>query len=103
VNAAAPAAAGEIVQIFATGLGLVSNAPNDDAAAPTNPLAMDQITPVVTIGGVNAKVLFAGLAPTFSGLNQIDVVVPAGLPSGPATLTVTVGPLASNTAVVQVQ
>ena len=103
VNAAAPAAAGEIVQIFATGLGLVSNAPNDDAAAPTNPLAMDQITPVVTIGGVNAKVLFAGLAPTFSGLNQIDVVVPAGLPSGPATLTVTVGPLASNTALVQLQ
>jgi uncharacterized protein (TIGR03437 family) len=103
VNAAAPAAAGEIVQIFATGLGLVSNAPNDDAAAPSNPLAMDQITPVVTIGGVNAKVLFAGLAPTFSGLNQIDVVVPAGLPSGPATLTVTVGPLASNTAVVQLQ
>jgi trimeric autotransporter adhesin len=103
VNAAAPAAAGEIVQIFATGLGPVSNAPTDDAAAPTKPLAMDQITPAVTIGGVNAKVVFAGLAPTFSGLNQIDVVVPAGLPSGPATVIIMVGPLASNTAVVQVQ
>jgi uncharacterized protein (TIGR03437 family) len=103
VSVAAPAAGGEIVEIFATGLGPVSNAPADDAAAPTNPLAMDQITPLVTIGGVNAKVVFAGLAPTFAGLNQIDVVVPTGLPSGPNTLTIAVGPLFSNTAVIQLR
>jgi uncharacterized protein (TIGR03437 family) len=101
VSAASPAAGGEIVEIFATGLGPVSNQPADNAAAPTNPLAMDQTPPVVTIGGVSAKVLFSGLAPGFAGLNQIDVVVPAGLPSGPTTLTIAVGPLFSNTAVIQ--
>ena len=103
VSVASPAAGGEIVEIFATGLGPVSNAPADDAGAPTNPLAMDQITPLVTIGGVNAKVLFAGLAPGFAGLNQIDVVVPTGLPSGPNALTIAVGALFANTAVVELQ
>jgi uncharacterized protein (TIGR03437 family) len=101
VSESSPAAGGEIVEIFATGLGPVSNAPADDAAAKANPLAMDQTAPVVTIGGVSAKVLFSGLAPGFAGLNQIDVVVPAGLPSGPTTLTIAVGPLFSNTAVIQ--
>jgi uncharacterized protein (TIGR03437 family) len=103
VSAASPAAGGEIVEIFATGLGPVSNQPADNAAAPTKPLAMDQTAPVVTIGGMSAKVLFAGLAPGFAGLNQIDVVVPAGLPSGPTTLTIAVGPLFSNTAVVELR
>jgi adhesin/invasin len=103
VSVASQAAGGEIVEIFATGLGPVSNAPADDAGAPTNPLAMDQITPLVTIGGVNAKVLFAGLAPGFAGLNQIDVVVPTGLPSGPNALTIAVGALFANTAVVELQ
>jgi uncharacterized protein (TIGR03437 family) len=103
VSAATPAAGGEIVEIFATGLGPVSNAPADDAAAPTNPLAMDQSVPVVTIGGVSAKVLFSGLAPGFAGLNQIDVVVPTGLPAGPTTLTIAVGPLFGNTAVIELR
>jgi uncharacterized protein (TIGR03437 family) len=103
VNIAAPAAGGEIVMIFATGLGPVSNAPADGAPAPTNPLAMDQVTSLVTIGDVNAKVLFAGLAPGSAGLYQIDVVVPVGLPSGPATLTIATGSLFANNAILQIQ
>lgn len=63
VSAASPAAGGEIVEIFATGLGPVTNAPADNAAAPASPLAMDTIKPRVIIGGVDAEVKFAGLAP----------------------------------------
>jgi len=103
VNAASPAAPGETVEIFATGLGPVSNPPRDGAPASTKPLAMDQITPAVTIGGISAKVVFAGLAPGFVGLNQINVVVPTGLPSGPAALTIATGPLFGNTAVIQIR
>jgi adhesin/invasin len=103
VSVAAPATGGELVEIFATGLGPVSNAPADGAAAPTNPLAMDQITPLVTIGGVNAKVPFAGLAPGFAGLYQINVVVPVGLPSGAATLTIAAESLFANNAILQLQ
>ena len=40
-----------------------------------------------TIGGVNAPVLFAGLTPTFAGLYQVNLQVPAGVTAGQRVLT----------------
>jgi len=41
------------------------------------------VNPVTaTIGGQPAKVLFAGLAPGFAGLYQVNVVVPTGVTTG---------------------
>jgi uncharacterized protein (TIGR03437 family) len=37
---------------------------------------------VLTVGGTPAKILFAGLTPTLTGLYQIDFIVPAGVHSG---------------------
>ena len=76
VNAAKPAKIGETVLVFLTGLGAV-NPPVADgtaggaskAAAPVN----------VLIGGVTATVGYAGLAPGFPGLYQLNVTVPADL------------------------
>ena len=102
VSSAAPASGGEVVELFATGLGPVSNVPADGTAPPPGTLANDQIAPTVTIGGVNAQVSFAGLAPGFVGLYQINVTVPSGLPAGPATVTISVGPLSGNSTVIQV-
>jgi uncharacterized protein (TIGR03437 family) len=101
VSTTSPASAGEALEIFATGLGPVSNTPADGTAPPSGTLAVDQLITAVTIGGVNAQVLFAGLAPGFVGLYQLNVVVPSGLPAGPATITISEGSLPGNSAVIQ--
>jgi uncharacterized protein (TIGR03437 family) len=41
-------------------------------------------TPSVTIGGLPAAVDFAGLAPGFIGLGQMNIRVPAEAPTGDA-------------------
>jgi len=103
VSAAAPATGGEVLEIFATGLGPISNAPADGAPASLTTLAFDRLATHAIVGGVDAKTIFAGLAPGFTGLYQLDVVVPEGLPSGPATLVVAAGQFMSNTAFLSFQ
>jgi uncharacterized protein (TIGR03437 family) len=103
VGTANPASAGETVEIFATGLGPVSNTPADGTAPKSGVLAIDQIPAEVTIGGIEAQVPFAGLAPGFTGLYQVNVVVPAGLQAGPATLRIAAGSLFGNSTVLQLR
>jgi uncharacterized protein (TIGR03437 family) len=103
VSVTAPADAGEPLEIFATGLGPVSALPADGAAAPSSPPASCQTTPRVTIGGVPAQVIFAGLAPGFAGLYQLNVLVPTGLPSGPATLAIDAVPLFANNSILEIR
>jgi uncharacterized protein (TIGR03437 family) len=82
VSSSSPAAVGETVQIFLTGLGAVT--PNVDAgsAAPSNPLAQTSSVPYVYIDGIKATVSYSGLAPTLGGLYQLNVVIPSGATSG---------------------
>jgi adhesin/invasin len=79
---AAAVAAGDVIAIFATGLGAVDQTISDGTAAPSAPLANTLGTATVTIGGQNAGVSFSGLAPGFVGLYQIDARVPSGLTPG---------------------
>jgi uncharacterized protein (TIGR03437 family) len=78
----APVSEGDVLAIFATGLGAVDQAIPDGAAAPSAPLANAVAKPTVTIGGQNAAVSFSGLAPGFVGLYQIDATVPVGVAAG---------------------
>jgi adhesin/invasin len=81
VDANAPAAIGDTVVIYCTGLGAVTPAVPAGAPAPGSPLS--QAGPVsVSIGSVPADVSFAGLSPGYAGLYQINAVVPAGVTFG---------------------
>jgi uncharacterized protein (TIGR03437 family) len=86
ITAAAPATAGEIVVLFASGLG-----PTNPAAIPDEiPQMAASVTPIsnfsMLINGapVNPQqILYAGVVPTFAGLFQINVQLPANLTANP--------------------
>ncbi len=95
---ARPARAGETLTIYATGLGVVSpsigpGVNSCDPAGICNPdfsnvtIRRAISTPTIEIGGAAipaGNVTFAGLAPTFVGLYQINFVLPASTSKGGA-------------------
>jgi spore coat protein H len=92
-----PAKAGDVIVLFANGLGPVNNQPASGALSPSDALklATVQQLPTVTIGDLAANVQFAGLAPGFVGAYQVNIVVPAGVRSGPSPLVITAGGIRS--------
>ncbi len=95
VTAANPLHAGDTVELYATGLGQTS---------PNNGLDYAVQQPTVTVGGVACPVVFAGAAPGFIGLDQINCTIPAGLTSS-ATVPVVIasGDRTSNTATLAIE
>jgi uncharacterized protein (TIGR03437 family) len=77
-----PVKRGEYISIYGVGLGAVSNPPPPGAAAPQSPLSWVTTPASVEIGGVSANVIFAGLAPGFVGVYQINAEVPTSAPVG---------------------
>lgn len=99
-----PAARGEVVVLYATGLGAVSPPSiTGQPAANAEPLSRTVSTPVVTIGGAGAQVLFSGLAPNFVGLYQMNVVVPQNSKVGNVPVIVQAGGVASKAVTMSVQ
>jgi uncharacterized protein (TIGR03437 family) len=85
-DAAHPAEAGETLETFGSGLGLTNPPVRAGEASPASPPARATAVPQVTIGNQPAQVAFAGLAPGFAGVYQINVIVPEGLTPGQQSL-----------------
>jgi uncharacterized protein (TIGR03437 family) len=74
-----PILPGDSITILATGLGRVKPLVASGQPGPSDPLATGVITPVVKVGGRSLEVAFAGLAPGFVGVYQVNARVPADL------------------------
>ena len=91
-----PAAKGSIISIFATGGGQ-TNPPGVDGQITESVLPSPLLPVTVQIGGLNSNVVYAGAAPgLISGVLQVNVVLPDGVPSGPSVaVLLTIGSSAS--------
>ncbi|MBS1877657.1 MAG: hypothetical protein JSU00_30875 [Acidobacteria bacterium] len=94
VTAANPLRAGDYVSLYLTGLGATTRRDGLDWAV---------AQPTVTLGGVSCPVSYAGRAPGYTGLDQINCVVPAGLAAGAAQVWVSSAGRGSNVATLAVQ
>jgi uncharacterized protein (TIGR03437 family) len=85
-TALTPAQKGNYITIYASGLGAVSPVIKEGAVPPVSPLSVASGTVTADVGGVPASVLYAGLAPGYPGLYQVNLTVPANAPSGTTLL-----------------
>ena len=90
-----PAKRGQVVLVYGTGFGEVVKQGNLSVT----------VKPVTAkVNGATVPVAFAGLAPGFIGLYQLNLQLPAGMPPGlDVTLAVTQSGVASNPVTISVQ
>lgn len=91
-NGAAP---GSFLTAYLTGSGPLDNPVPTGSAAPPAPLSRETAATAVTVGGAPATVLFAGMAPGYAGLLQVNFVMP-NLPPGDFPLQIGIAGAASN-------
>jgi uncharacterized protein (TIGR03437 family) len=96
LNAASnPAVAGTFATAYLIGSGPVNPAVPDGVPASSMTLSWETLNTTVMVGASPANVQFAGMAPGFVGLVQINFQVP-DLPAGDYPVQVTIGTTQSN-------
>jgi uncharacterized protein (TIGR03437 family) len=109
-----PIQRGEYLALYGTGLGPVnisSDLFDGEITPPPSQYCTQVCTlrnttalPLVTVGGVPATVQFSGLAPYMIGTYQINILIPAGAPTGNVVpISLNIGGVASNTVTVAIQ
>ena len=86
-----PVSAGGYIVLYATGLGAVTPAVPDGIAGPSFPLSTVSQPISLKIGGADATITYAGLAPGFASLYQVNAIVPVVTPGNSVPLVITVG------------
>ncbi len=92
VTSANPIGRGRVLVMFANGLGPVDSTP---ATGEASPVARTTEPATVTIGGRNARVDYAGLAPGSVGQYQVNAAVPPELTPGLHEVVLTIGGVSS--------
>jgi uncharacterized protein (TIGR03437 family) len=107
-----PAKPGDILTIYAIGLGPTNPAVAAGQPAPDGieaPLARSTVTPAVSFSnfssgtGLSATPSYAGLSPHFAGLYQINAAIPADCPTGTVYVWLTFPDSGSNVVEIEVQ
>ena len=96
-----PATPGSIVTAYLTGQGPLSLPIASGNVSPSDPLIGAVAGISANIGGQNVEVTFAGMAPGLVGVFQVNLRIPA-LAAGDYPLSIGVGPVLSNAALVTV-
>ncbi|HEY1340578.1 MAG TPA: hypothetical protein VGF59_23865, partial [Bryobacteraceae bacterium] len=98
-----PAKPGGTIIAYLTGSGPVAPQVGDGVPTPNAGFVRIQSDVSAQIGTASAKVDFAGLAPNFVGLVQMNIVVPDGLAAGDYPLSVSVNGEMSNAGTISVR
>ncbi len=98
-----PAAPGTVLAAYLTGLGPVDPAVPTGTPAPPRVFSRTKGQVTAAIGDLPATVEFAGLAPGYAGLYQVNVRVPASAPSGQYPLRIFIDGIAANPAPVNIR
>jgi uncharacterized protein (TIGR03437 family) len=91
-----PVHPGEYVVLYLTGQGAVDPPVANGSASPAAPLSIPVAAVRARLAGTPAEVAFAGLAPGFVGLLQVNLRIP-DVPGGEQSLEVTAGGVQANT------
>ena len=94
VGSAAVFHAGDIMSLYATGLG---------ATNLMNGLAYAQVISTVTVGGFNCPISYAGRNGSFPALDQINCTIPPGVSGAAVPVVINSNGRASNTAFITVK
>lgn len=98
-----PARAGDILVVYATGLGTPSVTLATGQLAPSvAPFAMKSGV-TATINGQTASVIYALASPGLTGVDQVAVRLPAGVAAGNASLVLLAGGVSSNSVTIPVR
>jgi uncharacterized protein (TIGR03437 family) len=98
-----PAAPGDALAVYATGLGAGNPAVATGQLPADDPLSVTTAMPIATIGGISAEVAASVMAPGLAGVQQINVIVPAGAPSGSQELQFSIDGVESNSVTIYVE
>jgi uncharacterized protein (TIGR03437 family) len=79
-----PAQQGETISVYLTGLGGVFPPVQDGYPGSSDPSSLNKTVATIAalVGGQTATVGYAGLAPGYAGLYQINITIPTGLTAG---------------------